>query len=379
MVCSQNMLKTVLVCFFATFCFYGFSEAQYTMGILDLEAEGISGSEAKILSEELRYEITILIKSKEYLDSGYPRYNIVERSEMNKILGEFEFSKCVSDSCALEFGKLLSADRMVFGLVGKIGATYTFSVRIIDVETAKSIHTARKHFRGPIDELLTSVIKEVSRELIYGAVKDSISEDATDEKTDEKSVRKSEEIKEESQVSKYPRLTTKRIGLENDWFLAPVFKITIIQDDPAAFGGVRLGWLLNHKIAVGVHGCSILHTIDANEKALNYYAMPDKSLWFRNAGVDLEFIGNSEKLYQYSLHLLLGIFECGFEKDTGGTYKNRSKYIEPELTVSYNVTEWFRLCCGISYRFVSGVKLYGYNDSDLSKLAASITFEFGTF
>ena len=117
----RNVKTTVLVSVIALFILTGISEAQYTVGILDLEAEGISLSEGKILSDELRFEITRLLKSDEYISAGYIAYNIVERSEMNKILSEFEFSQCVSDSCAIEFGRMLSSDRMIFGLVGKIG------------------------------------------------------------------------------------------------------------------------------------------------------------------------------------------------------------------------------------------------------------------
>ena len=388
----QNVKTAVLVSVIAVFFLNGVSEAQYTVGILDLEAEGISISEAKILSDELRFEITRLTKSDEYLNAGYPKYNIVERSEMSKILSEFELSQCVSDSCAIEFGRMLSADRMIFGLVGKIGGTHTFSIRMIDVETAKNIYIARKHYRGPVDELLTIVVKEVTKELIIGAAKESgdlavpvakpEAETKTEFKTEETFVDGKKLIKEEPQTAQPPRLTTKRSWLENGWFLAPAAKFTMIGEEPAVFGGARLGWIVNHKFVVGAHGFAMVNNIEIYDENIYSPAMfPSKenSLRIHQYGADLEFIGNSEKLYQYSLHVSVGIFECGFEKRDGGTYTNRSTYIEPELTVSYNVSERLRLCCGVSYRYVSGSKLVLWEDSDFSKPAASLTCEFGRF
>ena len=400
MIYWHNIKTAVLVSVIAVFFLCGITEAQYTMGILDLEAEGISLSEAKILSDELRFEITRLSKSDEYINAGYPEYNIVERSEMNKILSEFEFSQCVSDSCAIEFGRMLSADRMIFGLVGKIGGTYTFSIRMIDVETAKSIYIARKHYRGPVDELLTTVVKEVTKELIIGAAKESgeiaipvtepeaetkaLTETTTETKTDERFVLGNKIRKKEPQTEQQPRLTTKRGWLENGWFVAPAAKFTMIQEEPAVFGGTRLGWIVNHKVVIGVHGYANLMEVEANNAIYSPYTygylptMTDKALKILNYGVDVEYIGNSEKLYQYSLHVLAGIFDCGLESSDGNV-RNRSIYIEPELTVSYNVTEWFRLCCGVSYRMVSDSSLEGYEDSDFSKPAVTVTFELGRF
>ena len=63
----------------------------YTIAVLDLDATGVSEVEAKVLSENLRYEISKAINSQEYKNSEVlDQYQIVERSKMEKIFREFE-------------------------------------------------------------------------------------------------------------------------------------------------------------------------------------------------------------------------------------------------------------------------------------------------
>ena len=144
---------------------------KYTIGILNLEAKGVSNIEAGILSDELRHNIGTIVYSDEYVQTSNIQYDIVERTEMEKILIEFEFSNCFSDSCALELGRMLQADRMILGSVGKLGQTYTMSARIIDVETGKNISTASRYYRGEIDKLLTNIVKEVANDLLSSGIR----------------------------------------------------------------------------------------------------------------------------------------------------------------------------------------------------------------
>ena len=43
-------------------------------------------------------------------------------------------SGCADTSCAVELGKLLSADKILVGTLNKLGDTYIINARIIDVE-----------------------------------------------------------------------------------------------------------------------------------------------------------------------------------------------------------------------------------------------------
>ena len=47
----------------------------------------------------------------------------------------FQITGCVEQACAVEIGRLLGARKMVIGSVGKVGDTFTVSLRMVDVET----------------------------------------------------------------------------------------------------------------------------------------------------------------------------------------------------------------------------------------------------
>ena len=142
----------------------------YHLAVLNHEANGVSETEALVLSETLRSYISTIIQSRQYLSvKGFDRYTeILEREQMNNIFDQFELQNvgCVSDSCAVEFGKMLQVDRIVIGSIGKIGNTYTLSSRIVDVESSKSVNVALQRHRGSIDDLVGSVVQNQAIELL---------------------------------------------------------------------------------------------------------------------------------------------------------------------------------------------------------------------
>ena len=113
----------------------------YTIAVLDLVANGISESEARSLSEFLRGQITRAATSDEFRNRSGFVYKVLERSQMDKILDEFDYQStgCTDEECAVELGKMLNAERIVIGSVGLVGQTYTISVRIVDIETASTV------------------------------------------------------------------------------------------------------------------------------------------------------------------------------------------------------------------------------------------------
>jgi hypothetical protein len=52
---------------------------------------------------------------------------------------------------------------------------------------------------------------------------------------------------------------------------------------------------------------------------------------------------------------------------------------EPEVNIMLNVTEYFRIGLGSSYRYVKGSNIQGFSDRDLSSYAVNLTFKVGVF
>ncbi|MBN1999421.1 hypothetical protein JW935_17820 [candidate division KSB1 bacterium] len=134
----------------------GFSQGEINLAILDLEGFGITETEAKALSERLRYEL---------LQIG--KYKILERGKMTEILDEqgFQQTGCTSNECAIQVGKLLNVQYMLSGSISKVGRTFSTNIRMIEVETGLIVKSAVYDKVGEIDDLLINGMKQVAEKL----------------------------------------------------------------------------------------------------------------------------------------------------------------------------------------------------------------------
>ena len=141
---------------------------RFSLAVLDLDANGVSQAEAKVVTGSIRYQIAQIINSPAFKTSSPEQYQIVERTQMERIFDEFEIQQtgCVSDSCALVFGRILKVDRIVIGSIGKVSETHTLSARIIDVESAETLNIAFTQRRGSIDDLLEYDVISLANELL---------------------------------------------------------------------------------------------------------------------------------------------------------------------------------------------------------------------
>ena len=77
--------------------------AREYIAIIDFEGINVTADDAKALTQRLNSEIIAL-----------EVYQIVERSEMKRLLDEqkFQYSGCVDINCAVDIGKLIGAKYM---------------------------------------------------------------------------------------------------------------------------------------------------------------------------------------------------------------------------------------------------------------------------
>ena len=126
------------------------------IAILELEQKGLTKQKAEILTDRLTTKMISLDK-----------YQVVERTNMDKILKEqkFQHSGCTDAECAVEIGQLLNSDYIVTGSVNKFGDTYALDARLIDVGLGKGIISAEFSMTGKIDALLTTGITSIAKQL----------------------------------------------------------------------------------------------------------------------------------------------------------------------------------------------------------------------
>jgi len=128
-----------------------------SIAVTDFDAQGSPAHEAAIIAERIRANL---------VTSG--RFTVLERGQMEDILKEQGFQQsgaCAEASCLIEIGQLLAVQRIVAGTVGKIGAMYTLTVKLIDVKTGEILLTRTRDSRGGIEEVLLAVVPQLSQQL----------------------------------------------------------------------------------------------------------------------------------------------------------------------------------------------------------------------
>jgi len=109
------------------------------LSILDLRTSGVSKADADVLLDYL---------SSHLVESG--AYTIIDRSQQETVLKEIEFSQsdCTDEACQLRIGKLLSANRIVIGSVGKLDQIYLLTLKMIEVETGRLLKAVSGQYKS---------------------------------------------------------------------------------------------------------------------------------------------------------------------------------------------------------------------------------------
>jgi TolB-like protein len=134
------------------------------VAILDFtNTGGLSQHETITLGNRLR---SMLVKTNAFV--------VLERGQMDDILSEqgFQQTGCTTTECAVEMGRMLNVQKMISGTIGKLGATYTIDLSLIDVQTAQIEKSFFRDYKGEIDGLL-SMMQEISNqmaEIVYAKV-----------------------------------------------------------------------------------------------------------------------------------------------------------------------------------------------------------------
>ncbi|MFC1528334.1 PEGA domain-containing protein [Candidatus Latescibacterota bacterium] len=165
---STLILCVVLVLFEVVLPQLSYAQGRdYGLAVLDLQANNIAEAEALTLSDVLRSSILNVIQEQagEIQDS----YKLIERSQMDRIFDEFDVQNtgCSDISCAIEFGQMLNAERIIIGSVGLVGSTYIVVARIVDVESANMLVSVNRNVPSPIDNVI-DLMPLVGHELLTG-------------------------------------------------------------------------------------------------------------------------------------------------------------------------------------------------------------------
>jgi len=164
---------------------------------------------------------------------------------------------------------------------------------------------------------------------------------------------------------------------------------TQVADYDAMTFGARGAWIVGHSVAIGL-AANVFITESTND-----YSLADdwSSLAGAYGGFLLEPIFFGKKPIHFTIPMVVGLGGISYDEyddyylteDTGW---DEFFVFEPGLDIELNLTRFFRLAVGASYRFTSDVSLgfYDsstgltvYNKDDLNSFNAHLTFKFGKF
>lgn len=166
------------------------NDEKIRLAVTDFKADGVPEATAGRATELLRIELVNLNK-----------FNVIERGQMGAILKEqgLQQTGCTDLICAVEMGKLLSANKMLIGTVMNLDGSLLVTAKIVDVEKGNIDFAEKQESSGEKD--LNSAMEKLAEKLSQ-RLEEYNSEIAAVKMKKEETVRKEEERKRKEKEDK---------------------------------------------------------------------------------------------------------------------------------------------------------------------------------
>jgi hypothetical protein len=174
--------------------------------------------------------------------------------------------------------------------------------------------------------------------------------------------------------------------ITNGGFGGPVLKYTSINSNGALLVGGRGGWIINHTFVLGggLYGLATYVPADVIEEDI--IREDADNLYLMYGGLELEYLFSPMKVVHYSFEMLIGMGGLGYWGVLKNLNENNMDQItklyfvaEPAFNLELNVTTFFHLDIGVSYRYTNGANYQAITDDDLCGFNGMLTFKFGKF
>lgn len=116
------------------------------IAVFDLATQGkVDKDISRPLTESIRRELV-----------GSGKYEVIDRSNMDKILDEQKFQKsgCVTGECIIEAGQLLGVGKIITGSISIVGKTYYLILSLINVQSGKIEKVSEDKCKCEADDLI---------------------------------------------------------------------------------------------------------------------------------------------------------------------------------------------------------------------------------
>jgi len=95
------------------------------------------------------------------------RFVVVERQQLTAVLKEQGFQATQEDNAGMaRAGKVLAIRKIVSGSLGKLGSSYVFHIKMIDVETSSVDLALSQPYDDDLDEIADDFIPEIVNQIV---------------------------------------------------------------------------------------------------------------------------------------------------------------------------------------------------------------------
>ena len=162
-----------------------------------------------------------------------------------------------------------------------------------------------------------------------------------------------------------------------------IFGITSVNGQPAFMRGRRGAWILNfsdeHALNLGLGSYRTRNDFNPVEWTIDEVSEPDMRTNY--SGFEIEYVNRSYQLVHFSVGSLIGSGNVRYDDRDIDVGRTRDSYfvLQPGVDLNINITNWFRISAGLSYRYASSVNLAGTSNEDLSGVSGILGLRFGGF
>ena len=176
--------------------------------------------------------------------------------------------------------------------------------------------------------------------------------------------------------------------LTHGGFAGPVIKYSQMLDQDALLVGIRGGWILGSSLYIGGAGYGLVNHVESFSQYAGTDSATVRYLGFAYGGLELGGILASDRIIHITSQVLFGAggvvhtnrdnwddFEFDLDNQEGDAFF----ILEPAIDIELNITSFFRICFGASYRLVTGIEMDDFTNSDLNGFSGVFTLKFGRF
>ncbi len=172
-------------------------------------------------------------------------------------------------------------------------------------------------------------------------------------------------------------------------FGAVDLKIGDLKDERGLLVGAYGGFIINRRYLFGVAGYGLVTNIEFEGRVPGQTDPKQLNLYGGYGGILIGVTIAPKELIHISFPVVLGAgslevvdkdFFVNNPADSEFTVENSVFFVaEPGIQIEFNITKYFRLGAGATYRYISGTELQNVRDEDVSGTTAIISFRFGRF